>query len=202
MNEAQQARHIDGQHTLRAAKSDVETGSVGRNGHAERLRSVAIQFVKRNLYRFAHIRSEKRKRVRERTTVLQVRQRHQILRVKLGHDAEAAVGGNGQVEDARDRVQRDAINNLRASCVDHRDLRLRRRAVFQACSQRRKIWIDVCRVNPRAVGRERQITRAAPGQQTLFLCARPRIQNSNVAGDAVGNKDVLARRVLDDAGGL
>ena len=182
--------------------SHVETRFIRRDGHAERLRSVALQFVERNLHRLAHIRAKQSERVGKGAAVFEMRQGHKILGVILGHCAKTPVVGEGHVKDAGDGVQRNAIDNLRPFRIDDRDLRLGRRSIFEARAQRRRIGIDMCRVNPPAIGREREITRAAPGQQALFLRARLRIEHGNVAGDAVGDKDLLARRVFDNAGWL
>jgi hypothetical protein len=95
-----------------------------------------------------------------------------------------------------------AIEEHGARGIDDRDLGLGRRAVFETSAQGGKIGIDVCRINPFAIGRECKIARAAPRQQTLFLRACLRIQNGNVAGDTVRYIDILACRILNHAGGF
>ena len=168
--------------------SDVEARFIRRNGHAERLRSVAVEFVERNLHRLAHVGAEERERVGEGSAVFQVRQRHQVLGMKLGYRAQPAVCGESHVKYAGNGVQRNAIDNIVALRIDDRDLGFRRRAIFEACAQRRRIRINMCRVDPLAIGRESEITRAAAGQQPLFLCSGLRIEHRDIVGDAVGDK--------------
>ncbi len=58
VNEAQEARHIDDDNVLRAADGDVDARFVGRNGHAEGLRCIALKLVERHFDRLAHVRAK------------------------------------------------------------------------------------------------------------------------------------------------
>ncbi len=65
-----------------------------------------------------------------------MRQRHKILGMIFGHNAQAAIGREGQMKDAGDAMQRHAINHHRARRIDHRDLRLRRSAIVKSVRTR------------------------------------------------------------------
>ena len=81
------------------------------NGHAERLRGVAVEFIERNLDRLADVRAKDRERIGESAAVFEMRQRDEILGMVFGDSAKTAVGGERQVKDAGNGVQRDAIND-------------------------------------------------------------------------------------------
>ena len=169
------ARNIDGDHAFRSAGSYIEVRFIRRYGHAKRLRCVAVQFVERNFHRLAHVGAKDCQRVGEGSAVFQVRQRYQILGMKLGYRAEPPVCGESNVKYAGNGMQRNSIDNIVALRINDRDLGFRRRTIFEACPQRRRIWINMCRINPLAIGRESEITRAAAGDQPLFLCSGLRI---------------------------
>ncbi len=57
-------------------------------------------------------------------------------------------------------------------------------------------------VNAGTVGREGQVAGAASAGEAFFFLARCSIENSNVAADAIGDKEVLAGPIFDDTGGL
>ncbi len=117
VEEAQQPRHIDDRDHLRAAAGHIDARFVRRNGHAEGLRGIALQLVQRNLHRLAHIRAKERQRIGKCAAVLQMRQRNKILGMILGNHAQPAIGGEGEMEDAGNRVQRHAIDApRRAPC--------------------------------------------------------------------------------------
>ena len=97
------------------------------------------------------------------------------------------------MKDAGNRVQRHAIDYNGARHVDHGNLRLRRGAM------RRRIRIDVRRVNSYPIRREREITRSATGQEALLLRARLRVKHRYVAADPIGHKQPLARPVFHHA---
>ena len=200
MDEAQQLRHVDGDHALRSAGSDIQPRLVWRNDHAEGLRCVALQLVERNLHGLAHVRAKERECVSEGATVFEMRQGHEVLGMVLRHRAQTAVAGECQVKNAGNRVQRNAIHHLRFLRIDHRDLRFGRGAVFEAGAQRIWVGINMGCVNPLAIRRKRKVTCPAPRQQPLLLHPCLRIEHRHVVGDAVGDKDILPCRVFHHAG--
>ena len=142
----EQALHIDGKDALRAADGDVDAGLVRSEGYAEGLRGVVFKLVEGNFNGRAHVGAKEGNRIGEGAAVFEVSQRHKVFGVVFGHSAQAAIGGEGEVEDARDCVQRDAIENDGALGVDHSDFGL-------GCgAMRRRIGIDVRAVDAAAVG--------------------------------------------------
>ena len=81
-----------------------------------------VEFIERNLHRFAHIRSKQRKRVAEGPAVFHMGKGNQILRPELSGNAEFAVARNGDVKYSRDVAERLAFDHDWVR-VDDRDFR-------------------------------------------------------------------------------
>ena len=98
------------------------------------------------------------------------------------------------MKDVGDAMQRDAIDDHGARSIDDCDLRFRVR--FAGA---RRIRIDVRDVESAAIGRGRDVARAAPCGQALFFFAGLSIEHGNVVADAIGDEEAFAVAVFDDA---
>ena len=104
VDEMQESRHIDYGDHLGAFAGDVDARLVRRNRYAEGPRCIALQLIERYFDGLAHIRAEERERIDEVAAVFEMRQRHEILGVIFGDDADAAVRREGEMKYSGDSM--------------------------------------------------------------------------------------------------
>ena len=121
VNGLEHVRDVDDGNDFRAAAGDVEAGLVGSDGDGKGLRGVAFELVEWDFKRFADIGAEDGERVFKGAAVFEMGERDEVLGVIFGDCAETAVGGDCDVKDAGNSVERNAIDYDGAGDIDDGD---------------------------------------------------------------------------------